>query len=502
MSLNYRRNSSLDIEDMNQPLTCRLCDGHKNIQWRCVECKIKICTKCKIIHANARISIDHTILSFNDADCCVLDMQLKNRIKKLTCKKHPHSTYAFYCKTCNYLVCTSCNSQSHVIHDICGIDQFINENIRTDGIEVSDNLPRGFLARSPCEDEKNFIGADFHEVSPCEVENNFIGADFHEVSLCEVENNFIGADFHVVHSITVNMADIHFLKTVSTSSAWIGSKESNEIQKIKLPLKSRRQFLKFLYKVMKKDIECTPIDQIEGLEALDIAPIDDDILCVSYLDHNLKRAFTDAYGQKQILNIHNFNPLDPICIHIERGEGSKLIWIGLMERGKEVLIPTSIRKVIAISEIWRIEKTFEFTTTGKRMFTLPFRINNIDDKIFVLDKTSKKTGRVLVLNSLGHRMWEYQDPQDTSTYAKPFIPTAIATSENNKIVVVDAANSAIHVLNIAGNVIVRKSLLELSIYRPFSLDIDNTGQFWIGSKSDKTADEKRAKIYVINMTML
>jgi hypothetical protein len=58
----------------------------------------------------------------------------------------------------------------------------------------------------------------------------------------------------------------------------------------------------------------------------DIAPIDDDILCVSYLDHNLKRAFTDAYGQKQILNIHNFTPLDPICIHIERSEGSKLIW--------------------------------------------------------------------------------------------------------------------------------------------------------------------------------
>jgi hypothetical protein len=56
---------------------------------------------------------------------------------------------------------------------------------------VSDNLPRGFLARSPCEDENNFIGADFHVVSPC-----------------EVENNFIGADFHVIHSITVNTADI------------------------------------------------------------------------------------------------------------------------------------------------------------------------------------------------------------------------------------------------------------------------------------------------------
>lgn len=468
MSLNYCRNSSLNIEDTDQPLTCRLCDGHKNIQWRCVECKIKICTKCKIIHTNARISTDHTILSFNDVDCCVLDMQLKNRIKKFTCVKHPHSTYAFYCKTCNYLVCMSCVPQSHVIHEICGIDQFINEKMRTDGIEVSDNLPIRFLARSPSEDE----------------------------------NNSIGADFHVVHSIIVNMPAIHYLKTVSTDSVCIGSKESNEVQKIKLPLKSRRPFLKFLYKVMKKDIECTPIDQIEGFEALDIAPIDDDILFVSYLDHNLKRAFTDAFGQKQILNIHNFDPLDPICIHIERGEGSNLIWIGLMERGKEDIIPTSIRKVIAISEKWRIEKTFEFTTTGKRMFTLPFRINNIDDNIFVLDKTSRKTGTVLALNLLGHRMWEYQDPQATSTFVKPFFPTAIATSENNKIVVVDAANSAIHILNIAGNVLTYKSLLEFSIYRPFSLDIDNTGQFWIGSNSDKTANERRAKLYVINMTML
>jgi hypothetical protein len=50
---------------------------------------------------------------------------------------------------------------------------------------------------------------------------------------------------------------------MGSSSVWIGSKESNEVQKIKLPLKSRGPCLKFLYKVMKKDIECTPIDQNE-----------------------------------------------------------------------------------------------------------------------------------------------------------------------------------------------------------------------------------------------
>lgn len=455
-------------EEFDLTIYCGLCTKTVNIKWRCIQCNMKICDNCRIIHRSAKSTKEHAIISFNDVDCCVLDRTIKNRIKALPCQHHPYQNYSLYCKSCELLVCDSCIPQKHLLHDIFGIDQFITEKLQEDGKEVSDHLPPRFLARSQSREEGYCLTS---------------------------------VDFHVIHTVVTPMPVIHCLKTVSYLSAWIGCDSISEIQQIKMPIKSRKFCIRYIYNKMNKDIECNQIDQIQSFQANSIELINEDILFVSINDQNLKRAFTDAFGQRQILNIYDFDPLEPICLHIEHTNSGVLYWFGLKEPGNYEVLPTSTRKLIAYSETWQLVKSFEFAMSGKRLFTVPYRIKTIAGQICVLDHTSEHTGRVLAVNSLGHRMWEYNDPQETSTHVKPFFPTAIATTESSKIVVADTANSAIHILNTAGNVIAFKSTIDLGIEHPYSLDIDENGQLWVGSACDKDSDMERAKIFVIKMTI-
>lgn len=54
------------VKKAQSPLCCQLCDSPNAIKWKCKDCALLMCDKCKDVHRRIKTSEEHTIISIQD----------------------------------------------------------------------------------------------------------------------------------------------------------------------------------------------------------------------------------------------------------------------------------------------------------------------------------------------------------------------------------------------------------------------------------------------------
>lgn len=109
------------------PINCQFCETEKVIKWKCVDCELLICDKCKDkIHLKIKGGKDHKILDIKEIGLETEELCFAN----LKCQDHSGQNYCLYCKTCESLVCPVCIAKVHKKqHDLVEITEEYNLRI-------------------------------------------------------------------------------------------------------------------------------------------------------------------------------------------------------------------------------------------------------------------------------------------------------------------------------------------------------------------------------------
>ncbi|XP_052058453.1 uncharacterized protein LOC127698810 [Mytilus californianus] len=455
-------------------ISCQLCDGSQNLKWRCIDCRITICDSCSGIHSRIPSTKEHMIVKFGDISTCNMELRLEEEIKKMTCKKHNKRTYTFFCRSCNFLICTDCIFEIHSKnHNLAEISQFVSENFSNNTNTSEQDTKQKSLTDSGYEDQI------FHQL-----ESQGSSDD----TFC-----MLMKDFEVVHTVSTNLPSINKINISNDDEAYVCSIDRNSI--VKLKLNTTGFFNKKLKHSKSKQVE-----QTEGFQPIDITVNSNgDVLFLSRFDKCLKSVTKNSQGKRQVSDIRSFHPLEPICIHCEKDRNGK-IWIGLTEGDSDFeLTESSIRQVVAINQKGKLCNKLEFTKAQRKLFTLPWTVKNIKDKgICVIDRVSQTAGRVLSLDEEGHLMWIYTDLHSSFSEG-PFNPSDLEITNSQNVIVADASNNAFHVLNNSGDLIFHQSSTHLGIQKPCSLNIDKTGHLWVGCLCEANSRDRVGKIYKIQI---
>ncbi|XP_076099672.1 uncharacterized protein LOC143069100 [Mytilus galloprovincialis] len=201
---------------------------------------------------------------------------------------------------------------------------------------------------------------------------------------------------------------------------------------------------------------------------------------------------------KKFKSYKSFSPLKTISIHVSKNNE---IYVGLSECTPVTYPPTadSVRRVVVINQDGEIRNRYEYDKDNQRLFTDPWRIETLNDNIYIIDWVNKqKEGKVMALHNWGQLLWTYKG-SDISSVTGKFVPIDLSATGTGMILVSDVHNHALHILNSAGEVIECKDLKLLGIELPFSLCFANNGVLWIGCGTRAAEKEKKAKIFAVRL---
>ena len=161
------------------------------------------------------------------------------------------------------------------------------------------------------------------------------------------------------------------------------------------------------------------------------------------------------------------------------------------------LTDTSCREIIVFGENKKEKKSYQYNKHKQRLFTVPYRITDVNSDIVVIDRTSDD-GRVVVLRTEGNVKWIYQGHPQINTEDKPFDPRDIVTTSVGNVIVADYNNHTLHVISGEGELLTYKVMSDHGVIGLLSLDIDTCGQLWVGCNTYKS-EANDAKVHIIKL---
>ncbi|XP_071161635.1 uncharacterized protein [Mytilus edulis] len=115
---------SNSIQKAQLLLACELCEIETKIQWKCIDCDLLLCDKCKNkVHSKIKKAKDHNIITIKevglqgDSSGQILDFS------DIPCKDHSGQVCCLFCKTCDSLVCPSGVTQVHKTHELVELEK-------------------------------------------------------------------------------------------------------------------------------------------------------------------------------------------------------------------------------------------------------------------------------------------------------------------------------------------------------------------------------------------
>ncbi|XP_071161346.1 uncharacterized protein [Mytilus edulis] len=100
------------------PVFCSLCEENTEIKWKCLNCDMLMCDKCKEkIHVKFKFAKDHKVVSIEEVGLHKDEIDFSN----ISCNKHPLQSCVMFCKSCIHLVCPLCISETHNGHGLVTI---------------------------------------------------------------------------------------------------------------------------------------------------------------------------------------------------------------------------------------------------------------------------------------------------------------------------------------------------------------------------------------------
>ncbi|CAG2229787.1 unnamed protein product [Mytilus edulis] len=459
----------MNRRDSQVSLSCGECCTRKNLKYRCVECKVTLCEKCKDCHSNSPSNSSHIVLSF---DSITTNNCMENEIRKMPCKKHGTKKYSVFCQNCNFLICADCFVESHSYHRTINIDEFLQEKFT-----IGERSRKKFMRRMSS-DDSGFLIVDYPE------ENSNQPPVWHSAAAGSLFMTRT-VEIKLIKTFSTNLPAIDSIEMVNKDEAFICHYEG-DICKIKLTPTLITNRLKHF-------------DEVRGLEPADIAVNSvGDLYLICRVDKSIKLVKKNRHNKTQISPLPKHLNMEPLCIHCEKDNDS-IIWIGLVELGANFkLSDHSSRCVVSILTDGKLCNTFEYSQINEALFTFPLRITSHQGRIYVIDRNSQSAGTVVALTENGNIKWRYSDLHPSFS-PRPFLPSDIVVTEFAKIIVLDSANNAFHILNNDGYQILHQSLKSLEIEYPVSMKFDESNYLWIGS-GFKGGTENKAKLNKIKIT--
>ncbi|XP_076078767.1 uncharacterized protein LOC143048778 [Mytilus galloprovincialis] len=119
------------------PMLCQICEIARGIEWKCLDCDLLMCQKCKEkIHPKFKLANEHKIVNIKDVgnkEIQVRSCEEEIHFGDIKCTDHSDQTCCMYCKSCNKLVCVQCvikTHKSHVFEEISSGYSLKRENLR------------------------------------------------------------------------------------------------------------------------------------------------------------------------------------------------------------------------------------------------------------------------------------------------------------------------------------------------------------------------------------
>jgi hypothetical protein len=186
------------------------------------------------------------------------------------------------------------------------------------------------------------------------------------------------------------------------------------------------------------------------------------------------------------------SPLLPRGIHVT---SDNYIIVGVIEPG-DPYTPTdkSTRALLIFGMDGKQQHTYQYDSNKHRLFTVPHRITTNNNKdIVVVDRTSRDTGRVVVVGREGGLRWTYTGHSKINVTTQ-FNPYDVVTTTAGHIIVCDYSTHSLHVLSEQGDILTCKVMEDTGIKYPVSLDIDMRGQLWVGCCKQSGATIHKVKL--------
>ena len=117
---------SSSVKRAQVPKCCELCEEDTRIKWRCVECNMSLCDKCKKLHTRVQMSVPHEIV---DIKTSLHDVQPKVIVDNIPCDEHKAKMTCLFCRTCDHLVCLDCVSSTHNKHNFEPMDKILSKKL-------------------------------------------------------------------------------------------------------------------------------------------------------------------------------------------------------------------------------------------------------------------------------------------------------------------------------------------------------------------------------------
>ncbi|XP_071179250.1 uncharacterized protein [Mytilus edulis] len=128
------------------PINCQLCESNPKIQWKCKDCNLLMCQKCRDkIHPKFKHAGKHRIFDIKEIGPSAEEGEINMDFSNIPCQKHKGQDCCLFCKACNYLVCATCISTKHNGHKMREIKEFYEmkkNNVRKQQTEVKINERR------------------------------------------------------------------------------------------------------------------------------------------------------------------------------------------------------------------------------------------------------------------------------------------------------------------------------------------------------------------------
>ena len=281
-------------------------------------------------------------------------------------------------------------------------------------------------------------------------------------------------ELKVLKSYTTDLPDVDCLVS-QDNKTWIHSNASDVLKQVVIDAKI-------------KTIKEIPV------KIYDLTLTKSNDILISIVDSSEVKLITQSGQIKPFLSL---SPLLPTGIHVTNNND---IILGVVDDGDtdRCLTGKSCRKIVVLAENKKEKQSYQYNKCKQRLFTVPFRITNVNSDIVVIDRTSDDDGRVVVLGKQGDVKWIYQGHSEINTGDKPFHPCDIVTTSVGNAIVADRNNHILHVISgEGGQLLTYKIMSDHGVILPLSLAIDTSARLLVGCNASE--GEADAKVHIVKL---
>ncbi|XP_052083362.1 E3 ubiquitin-protein ligase Trim36-like [Mytilus californianus] len=124
------------------PVECHFCKGGTKIRWKCLNCDVSMCNRCKDnVHSKLKIDSQHVVVD-------IKELGKHGKIEdafpfsEVKCNEHKGQVCCLFCKTCRLLICPKCMVKVHNGHQLIEDEEYNKkrENLKAEQMRIEEIL--------------------------------------------------------------------------------------------------------------------------------------------------------------------------------------------------------------------------------------------------------------------------------------------------------------------------------------------------------------------------